>query len=169
MNSAAGREEEYRLRPAEESKKVFIIGGGPAGMEAARIASLRGHQVMLYEKEKQFGGQLNLASIPPYKEPIGEFRGYLSRQLSKSGANVILMKEATTDLILKERPDVVILATGAKPSTTEIKGIENENVALAEEILTRKRQVKARAAVIGGELVACEVAEFLADQGKEVT
>ncbi len=169
VNPELGREREYSLTRAPRSKKVLVIGGGPAGMEAARVAASRGHKVKLYDKGQDLGGQLLLAQIPPHKQTIGKLTGYLSKQMDRQGVEVHLATEATADLIVKEAPDAVILATGGSPVIPDIRGVEKANVVLATDVLAGKAKVGNRVAIIGGELVGCEVANFLAEAGKRVT
>ncbi len=169
VNAALGREREYRITPAKRPKKVLIVGGGPAGMEAARIAALRKHEVMLYEKGDRLGGQLILAAVPPYKDGIGKLTEYLSNQVRKLGVRVETGKEVTAALIEEVKPDVVVLATGVVPPIPDISGVDKGSVVTAQDILTETVGVGRRVIVLGGALVGCETAEFLADKGKEVT
>jgi len=169
VNPAVGNELEYAIEPAVKSKKVAVIGGGPAGMEAARVAALRGHQVVLFEKAEELGGQLTIATVPPYKSEIANLTQYLATQVHKAGVKLELGKEATASEVQMITPDAVILATGVTPFIPEIPGIERENVVIAEDVLAGRARVGERAIVIGGELVGCETAEFLADAGKTVT
>lgn len=168
VNAAAGREREFFLAPAARSRKVLVIGGGPAGIEAARVARLRGHQVTLCEKQPQLGGQLLLASIPPYKSTIVRFTDYLVRQVMKLGVEIRLQEEASPALAEQLHADVVVVATGVIPFIPPIPGIDTAKTVLAEEVLLGK-EVGARVVIIGGEVVGCEVAEYLAAKGKAVT
>jgi NADPH-dependent 2,4-dienoyl-CoA reductase/sulfur reductase-like enzyme len=142
-------------------------------MEAARVATLRGHQVTLYEKERKLGGQLILAAIPPYKKDIRDLTAYMINQLRKLKVKVVLGKAITPGEIKKAKPDVVILAAGVKPlipSPEDIPGLDTlKNVVTAEDVLLGKAKVGNKVFIIGGDLVGCETAEFLADQGKQVT
>ena len=169
VNAALGREAESRIIPAGKPKKVLIVGGGPAGMEAARVAAVRGHRVTLYEKDTQPGGQLVQAAIPPHKDRIAPLVSYLETQLNKLGVKVVMNAEATVDTINKAKPDVVVLATGVRPFVPEMPGVTGANVVQAGDVLEGKVTTGDRVVVVGGALVGCEIAEFLADQGKKVT
>ena len=169
VNAAAGKEKEYKIIRAKRPRKVLIIGGGPAGMEAARVAALRGHKVTLWEKEARLGGQLNQAVMPPHKHRIGPLTNYFQTQLKKLGVNVMLNKAATTVMIEEFKPDVVILATGIKPLVPKIPGLDKVHVVQAGDVLENRVEIGDRVIVIGGELIGCETAEFLADKGKRVT
>jgi 2,4-dienoyl-CoA reductase-like NADH-dependent reductase (Old Yellow Enzyme family)/thioredoxin reductase len=170
VNPALGREREYAITRATKPKRVLVVGGGPAGMEAARVAALRGHQVTLCEKDSRLGGQLNLALVPPNKrERIEPLAKYLSAQLEKLNVDVRLGTEATPELLEQLKPDAVVLACGVNNRVPEIPGIDRPNVVSYEDVLEDKVTVGDKVAVIGGELVGCETAEFLAEQGKQVT
>jgi 2,4-dienoyl-CoA reductase-like NADH-dependent reductase (Old Yellow Enzyme family)/thioredoxin reductase len=168
INACVGKEREYDIKPAQNKKRVLVIGGGPGGMEAARVAALRGHEVTIYEKQGQLGGKLILASTPPHKDEIRPFAEYLINQIKKLGVNFELGKEADLTSIKNFRPDVLILATGATPLVPRISGINHANIAFAEDVLSGKT-VGQKIAIIGGGLVGCETAEFLVQQGKVVT
>lgn len=159
----------YDIRTAEKSKKVMVIGGGPSGMEAARVAALRGHQVTLYEKTNELGGQLKYGAKSPLLYEWVDVINYFSTQLKKGGVKVELGKEATADLINREQPEVLIIATGAKPGSANVEGSDGANVANVFDVLDGKVAVGDKVAVIGGNEIAIQVAEWVADQGKEVT
>lgn len=169
VNPASGREAEYAIKPAKKAKKVFVIGGGPAGMEAARVAALRGHRVSLYEKEGKLGGNLNIASIAPYKDDIGLLTQAMIKQVEKVGVDIKLKTEVTSRLVEENKPDVVIIATGSLPLVQDIPGISGSNVVTAADVLTGRRKVGKSVVVIGGGMIGCEVAEFLVAKGAKVT
>jgi len=169
VNATLGREQESRIAPAAKPKNVLVVGGGPAGMEAARVAALRGHKVTLWEKESRLGGQLVQAAIPPYKDRIAPMARYLETQLQKIGVSVQTGKEATAAAVTESKPDVVVVATGVRTFTPDIPGLDKTRYVEAGDVLEGKAKVGDRVAIIGGELVGCETAEFLADRGKQVT
>ncbi|MDI3500957.1 MAG: hypothetical protein PWP22_728 [Thermoanaerobacter sp.] len=169
-NALTGHETEFDIEnPAEKKKKVLIVGGGPGGLEAARVAALRGHEVILYEKQTDLGGQMRIAAVPPYKGEINDLANYLINQVKKSGIAIVKGKEADMKTIQEVKPDVVILATGSEPIIPEIPGANQKNVVTAHDVLKNAVIVGKKVVVIGGGLVGCETAEFLADQDKEVT
>ena len=169
VNARAGREAEYNIEPAKQPKKVLVIGGGPSGMEAARVAALRGHEVVLADTRDQLGGQLLVAILPPHKEELGYLTTYLIGQMEKLGVKVRIGEEVTVKTVEELKPDVVIVATGATPIVPDIPGIDGRNVATAIDVLTGHREVSETVAIVGGGLVGCDTAEFLAEKGKKVT
>ncbi|MFC1963009.1 FAD-dependent oxidoreductase [Chloroflexota bacterium] len=169
VNAMVGREAEFPVTPASTSKKVVIVGGGVAGMQAAQTAAWRGHSVILLENNDKLGGQLLLAAIPPYKQEISYLTEYLSRQMYKLGVEVKLNQDVTVRDIEDMNPDAVIIATGSQPVIPDFPGMNGENVVKATEILTGVRKAGDRVVVIGGGMVGCETADFLAAKGKKVT
>lgn len=169
VNASVGKEKEYRLKPTDRTKHVMVVGGGPAGMEAARVAALRGHKVTLYEKTRRLGGACTYASAAAFKTEIQDLIKYFETQLQKLAIVVELGREVTAELVDQVRPDVVIVATGAMPFIPDIPGIKRPNVALAEDVLVGAVEVGAKAVVMGGGRIGCEVARFLREKGKNVT
>ena len=168
INAEAGHEDTFRLKPTDEPKNILVIGSGPAGMEAARLATTRGHRVTLLDKGDRLGGQLLVASIPSFKADIRSFVQYLETQVRKLGVTIELNKEVTIEDIRKLKPDAVILTTGARHFIPEIKGIKGSIVSTATEVLCGK-EVGENTIVAGGNMVGCEVAIFLGEKGKNVT
>jgi 2,4-dienoyl-CoA reductase-like NADH-dependent reductase (Old Yellow Enzyme family)/thioredoxin reductase len=170
VNPVAGREGKYNvLKKAELQKKIVVVGGGPAGMEAARIAALRGHQVILFERNDALGGAVNLASIPPHKEIFKSITDYYSNVLSTLGIDLRLGKQASAEAILNENPCDVIIATGGDALMPDITGIYKDIVKTAQEILACKKGIGNKVVIVGGGCIGCEVANFLARKKKRVT
>ncbi len=171
INVALGREKEFgEIGPAEIRKKVMIIGAGPGGLEAARIAALRGHDVALYDRRNECGGNLLLAAVPPGKDKLLWFRDYEATQLSKLNVTFNLGVEVTPELVAKAGPDGVIIAAGSLPIVPGIPGAKSRNVLTAWDVLAGKKKLNGRRVVVaGGGTVGAETAEFLADQGNDVT
>jgi len=168
-NPAVGKEKYFKISPALKAKRVLVVGGGAAGMTAAYVSALRSHQVTMYERNGKLGGQLLLASVPPHKEEFENARKCLIRQLEKLEVDVELSKEVTPEIVEKIKPDVVILATGASPLIPKISGIDGKNVVTAWDVLSGNVSIGENVIVLGGGLVGCETAAFIAEQGGKVT
>jgi len=141
-----------KMTEAKTTKKVMVAGGGMAGMEAARALALRGHSVTLYEKEKELGRKIYIQSLPPFREDMDLLRIYLSKQIKKLGVDVKCETEVTPALVVKERPDTVVVATGCRPVLPEIPGIEKHpNVVFAEDILLERVDIGTKVVVIDAE------------------
>ncbi len=172
QNAVVGFEGEIgTLEPAKTRKKLVVVGGGPAGMETARVARMRGHEVVLYEKDKELGGQVNIVVKAPLRQEFGGITRYLSKQMEILGVKVNLGVEATPELIEREKADAVVIATGGLPFRPPIPGINQENVATVEDVLLEKIKVGQKVVVVdGGEAHwrCCATAEYLLDQGKQV-
>jgi 2,4-dienoyl-CoA reductase-like NADH-dependent reductase (Old Yellow Enzyme family)/thioredoxin reductase len=159
-----------RLKPVSKRKKFVVVGGGPAGIMAGLTATMRGHQVTVFEKSNELGGQLLLAAKPPGKEKISWFRDYLLNQIDQQGINVRLECPVTLETIVQENPDAVILATGAIPLIPDLPGIQEQSVCSAWEILEGKKKVEDTGVlVVGGGTVGCETALYLSPSNKKVT
>ena len=157
---------DYNIFPAETKKKVVVIGAGVAGVEAARIAAMRGHTVDIYDSADEIGGQMNLACKPPFKQHLGLMKPYLERQLELHKVNVHLGKKLTKEDVLALNPDAVVCATGVINNKLPVEG--SERAINAVDILNGASSGR-NVAVIGGGSIGCETAEFLAKQGKKVT
>ncbi len=169
VNPAAGREREFELKPAKIKKKVMVIGGGIAGMEAARVARLRGHDVTLFEKDAELGGQIRWASKPRYDQEFSQTARYRIHEVKRTGVKVQLGKEVTLADVNAFKPDVVVVATGAVPFVPAIPGADKPFVATSFEILSGKKTVGKKSLVLGGKREGLAVAEFLTENGSGVT
>ena len=170
-NPAAGRESDFILENALSPKKVVIIGGGVAGMEAARMAKERGHQVTLLEKSNRLGGNVSVASVPHFKADLKDLIDWYKYQLDQSRIETKLNFTVSPSSLGKFDPDVVIIATGADYALPKIEGIRNKNVITATDVLNETKQVGTRVVIIGGGLVGVETALHLYDlkEAKEIT
>ena len=169
-NPVTGHEKIWAdLKPATVSKKVVVVGGGPAGMEAARVAAERGHQVVLFERSERLGGQVKLAMLPPMRHSFEEIILFGEKQLPKLGVDVRLGVEASVDTILAENPEAVVVATGATPYLPDIPGAEGSNVLSVADVLNGA-ETGERVVIIDtqGTPPASLLADFLADKGKQV-
>ncbi len=190
VNAALGKEKEYEIKPTAKQKKAVVIGGGPAGMEAARVAALRGHQVILFEKEPMLGGSVNLAAVVKgtEREDLLGMVDYLKTQISKAGVDIRLGKTATKELIQETKPDVVIVAVGGNHNIPDLPGIDKKNVITSQtlhhqlknylkltgarlmtRLVTKYVPVGKSVVIIGGNIHGCQTAEFLVKRGRKVT
>lgn len=169
INPTANAEAAQELIPAGKKKKVLVAGGGLAGMEAARIADLRGHEVSLYERADYLGGVFVPASAFYFKEEDRRLIDWYKLQIEKSGIAVHMNTEVTKELIEEEKPDVVIVASGAKEFKLPVDGIDKPIVASAIDVLMKRRETGEKVVIIGGGLTGCELSVQLAREGKEVT
>lgn len=166
VNPACGREREYSITPSGQVKNVIVVGGGVAGMEAARIARLRGHEVTLFEKNSELGGHLIESSVPDFKKDERRLLEWYERQLTKLDVEIDLNEKVTSELIDEEGPDVVIVATGSNPIIPEVPGVEKDMVITAIDLLLDAERAGGEMVVIGGGLVGCETTLWLTELAK---
>lgn len=169
VNPAVGREKSFEIKPAPAAKNVMVVGGGVAGMEAARTAALRGHKVTLYEGTNELGGEIIPGSVPDFKVDDRRLVTWYKNEIKELNIKTVFNKKVTEEFIEKEEPDVVILATGAKEIKLNLPGTEKDKVATAVEILNGSKKAGKNVLMIGGGLVGCETALYLAQQGSNVT
>ena len=169
LNAENGYENSRSIQPAEQKKKIAVLGGGPAGLEAARVAALRGHDVTLFEKTTSLGGQLNIACVPPRKEEMRRAAQDLIRAVCNAGVHLCMGQTRTAEQLKEAGFEAVINAVGAHSAAPRIPGIDGVNVADAWKVLAGEQQVYGTVAVIGGGMVGCETAEYLAARGCKVS
>lgn len=169
LNAENGYENSRSIQPAAQKKKVAVLGGGPAGLEAARVAALRGHDVTLFEKTTSLGGQLNIACVPPRKEEMRRAAQDLIHAVCNAGVHLCMGQTRTAEQLKEAGFEAVINAVGAHSAAPRIPGIDGVNVADAWKVLAGEQQVYGTVAVIGGGMVGCETAEYLAARGCKVS
>jgi len=169
LNAELGHEGEKLIKQVEDPKNVAVVGSGPAGMEAARIAALKGHKVTIYEKDNFPGGLINLAFLPPHKEELKNIVEYYSAQMDILGVDVRYNEEFNVKKLKETGPDVLLIATGATELMPAIPGLDYRHVVTSLEVFRGKTITENNIVVVGAGLIGLETAEFLADQGKKVT
>ena len=169
LNAENGYENTRSIQPAAQKKKIAVLGGGPAGLEAARVAALRGHDVTLFEKTTSLGGQLNIACVPPRKEEMRRAAQDLIHAVCNAGVHLCMGQTRTAEQLKDAGFEIVINAVGAHSAAPRIPGIDSVNVADAWKVLAGEQQVYGTVAVIGGGMVGCETAEYLAARGCKVS
>ncbi|MBC7325953.1 MAG: FAD-dependent oxidoreductase, partial [Moorella sp. (in: Bacteria)] len=169
VNPACGREKEYGIERAGTARKVMVAGGGVAGMEAARVAALRGHRVALYEQSNQLGGHVIAAAVPEFKKDDASLLEWYKTELRELEVEINLNHAVNPDLVREKNPDAVVIATGSTPVIPDIPGIDKDKVSTATDILLGKKQAGNNVVILGGGLVGCETALWLARQGRKVT
>ena len=169
LNAENGYENTRSIQPAAQKKKIAVLGGGPAGLEAARVAALRGHDVTLFEKTTTLGGQLNIACVPPRKEEMRRAAQDLIRAVCNAGVHLCMGQTRTAEQLKEAGFEAVINAVGAHSAAPRIPGFDGVNVADAWKVLAGEQQVYGTVAVIGGGMVGCETAEYLAARGCKVS
>jgi mycofactocin system FadH/OYE family oxidoreductase 2 len=171
QNPLIGREKELAdWEPAQTKKKVVVVGGGPGGLEAARMAALRGHQVILFEKSDQLGGQVRIAAQAPGRESVAGITRWLERQVRQHGVDVRLNTEATPGTVLAEQPDAVVIATGGRPCRPELPGFDGPDVVTSWDVLNGVVAAGPRVLVVDddGAETGPSVADYLAQEGRQV-
>jgi 2,4-dienoyl-CoA reductase-like NADH-dependent reductase (Old Yellow Enzyme family)/thioredoxin reductase len=169
VNPFLYKEARFPPTPTKSPKKVMVVGAGLAGMQAAVVLAQQGHQVSLYEKSSELGGQWKIASAMPGKKGYAALTDYLRRSLHKYGVSVILGTEVTKEQVLAVKPDVVVVATGAVPAELNVPRARSSNVVQANDIIKGQVEAKGRVVVIGGRSLGMEMAVWLAEQGKKVS
>ena len=169
LNAENGYENTRSIQPAAQKKKIAVLGGGPAGLEAARVAALRGHDVTLFEKTTSLGGQLNIACVPPRKEEMRRAAQDLIHAVCNAGVHLCMAQAPTAEQLKDAGFEAVINAVGAHSAAPRIPGIDSVNVADSWKVLAGEQQVYGTVAVIGGGMVGCETAEYLAARGCKVS
>lgn len=169
FNPSVGKEEEIEIQKAPQpGKKVFIIGAGPAGLEAAYTAAVRGHKVTIYDENEELGGQLIAASMPPYKEELMGIVEYYKEVLPKLGVEIKLNHRVTAEEVAKLEADAIIFATGGEPIILPIPGLKEYGYMTAAEVLKEGKETGQTVAIIGGGLIGMETADYLSEKGKKV-
>jgi len=163
VNPACGRENDFKIIPALSKKRVLVVGGGIAGMEAARVSALRGHDVTLMEKTDRLGGHLLAASVPDFKQEVKALLEWAIHQVEKGAVKIELNTEATPELIQKLKPEVLILAIGSNYIQPSMPCSHKANICTASDVLLGKKTIGNRVVVIGGGLIGCEIALYVGE------
>jgi 2,4-dienoyl-CoA reductase-like NADH-dependent reductase (Old Yellow Enzyme family) len=169
VNPEAGNEEQFRFSKTDRPKKVWVVGGGPGGLKAAEIATLRGHEVTLFERDTRLGGRMIFAAIPPKKAVLNDYLGYLERRVKGLDVTLEMGKELTAEMVKDGKPDAVIVACGARPLVPDWKGMKESGAISAEAFFAGEGNVGKRVLVVGGSGIGAETADYLSEIGKEVT
>ncbi len=169
VNPFVGKEDEWRIKKTNVSKKIIVVGTGPAGLEFAWVAAKRGHQVICYEKNSLIGGQLRIAGIPPTKYELLNALMYYKTMCDKYNVQFRMNTEFTKEMVSADKPDSIILATGSEPLIPDIKGVNNPKFINAIDLLDSKCSVGENILVVGGGILGAETADYLAERGTSVT
>ncbi len=169
VNPTVGKERLYKLEPGTRSKKVMVIGGGVAGLEAARVAATRGHRVTLYERSNALGGHLKAASVPDFKKDLERLLDWYRMELQDLNVEIKVDCKATPDVVKQEQPDATVIATGSTSRILDVPGMRREKIATDIELLLGKKIAGTKVVIVGGGMNGSETALWLAQQGKQVT
>jgi 2-enoate reductase len=169
VNATAGKERYYAVSQAGRTRTVMVVGAGPAGMEAARVAALRGHTVSLYEKDAELGGLLRAGARFPFRSELGALIDYFRVSLRQLEVELHTGVKVTPELVTTSGADAVVIAVGAAPRMPPVPGIDGDNVITAVDLTLNDKATGHSVIVVGGGLVGCDVALYLAQQGKKVT
>ena len=170
LNPFSGKEGRWNIKPTEKKKKIVVVGAGVAGLECAWVLAKRGHEVTIYEKEKLPGGNFRLAAVPPHKNDFARIIFTYVNLCRKYGVKLITGTEASEQILKDEKPNSIVLATGAQPLQPPIKGIDKADIKFASDILSGQEIVgRKKVLIMGGGLVGCELAEYLNQFHNQVT
>ena len=169
VNPEAGNETRFQFDKSDQPKRVWVVGGGPAGLKSAEIASFRGHDVTLFEKETVLGGRVRVGATPPQKAVLNELIDYLEGRARAHGTRIDLGKTFTEGMVDTDKPDVLIVATGASPKLPDVSGADESSALNVDEALTSGDRIGERVLIVGGGGTGAEIADLLSEKGKTVT
>ena len=169
VNPETGNETQLRYTKADHPKTVWVVGGGPGGLKTAEIAALRGHRVKVFERKNQLGGRVRLGANPPKKDVLNEFIDYLVKRVETLGVAIEMGKAFTPDMLDPEKPDAVVVATGASPQFPDWQGIEESGALSVDDALSGRVDIGDKVLVVGGGGTGAEIADYLSEAGKTVT
>lgn len=169
VNPLLGKEYLSPMLPPKRPKNILVIGGGMAGMAFAKMAEEKGHDITLFESTSELGGHLLEGSIIDHKKEVDAYYKYLVRKIKNSNVKVKYNTHATKEMVKKLNPDAIVVATGSVPIIPQVSGIDGANVRIATTLLKERQETGGNVIVVGGGLVGCETALYLAQKGKKVT